>query len=350
MSPKYFSVACIALVCTALVSVAALNLATDPYAQYGTQLVHPVVQESRLEKIRLLDACDEPPLGLVFGSSRVHKFEPDYLAEHLGIPFFNLGVNHGKPEDFLALLRHYRSRFHQTPRIAIVGIDPISLSESEPTDARLLGSDLLSSQIIEFLTVEDQLQRWSDLISWNQTRYSLVSLKNLVLPSKTVAEESFRSDGLIQYHQREKEIAEGSYDFQSALQYNQQEYEALYRRAAELSGRRCACIEKFIEECQQSDCQVVLFLPPQHPQLARHLSEAITPHDSNHSYRVRALEFIHAMASRKKVPLFDFTEIESFNGQADLFVDGVHPLEPNTRRMINAMTHSLTVEHKYALQ
>jgi hypothetical protein len=350
VSPKQFSIVSIALVCVALLGVTTLNLTADPYAQYGTRLMQPVVQESRLEKIRLLNACKQTPSGLIFGSSRVHKFEPDYLADHLGIPFFNLGVNHGKPEDFLALLRHYRHRFNQSPRVVIVGIDPISLSESEPTDARLLGSNLLSSQIREFLTLEDQLQRWSDLLSWNQTKHSLTSLKNLLSSRTLEADESFRPDGLIQYHHREEQIAEGSYDLQSALEYNQLEYEALYRRAAKVSKRRCACLRTFIEECQRSDCQVVLFLPPQHPELARHLSEVIAPDDTAESYRTQSVEFIRALASELTVPLFDFTQIESFDGQADLFVDGIHPLEPNTRRMINAMTYSLTMEHKYALQ
>ncbi|MEM8732611.1 MAG: hypothetical protein AAGG44_00210 [Planctomycetota bacterium] len=322
-----------------------MNLCVDPYAQYGTGLVRPVVQESRLTKLQLLDKLPAGPEGVVLGSSRVHKFDPDKLTSNTGHRFFNLGVNHGRPEDFLALYRHLLAQAPTAPKLLVLGVDPISLSDAEEVDARLLGIQELNREIREFLTFEDRTQRWSDLLSWNQTKNSLLALKSLARPSNPAAEESFREDGLIQYHRREKEIAEGKYDFAAALEYNVDEYATYYRRASRLSETRCECLNTLVSEAKREGTEVVLFLPTLHPQLLESLDRI----DGAADFRKRCRDFLSELAQSNSLALYDFTELDSFDGQATQFVDGIHPLEANTVKMIDIMCPS-TVEDQYALQ
>lgn len=345
VSSQNYSLLTVSFVIALLVGVGLMNLGIDPYAQYGTGFVRPVVQESRLTKLRLFEELPDGPQGVVLGSSRVHKFDPEVLQINTGNRFFNFGVNHGRPEDFLALYRHLRKQSSTVPSMLLIGVDPISLSDAEEVDARLLGINELSGQIREYLTWEDRAKRWSDLLSWNQTKNSLHALKSLARHTESPAEESFREDGLIQYHRREVEIANGEYDFEAALSYNIDEYTTYYRRVTGLSEARCDCLREVISTARSEGTEVVLFLPTLHPRLLESLNQI----EGAEPFRERCRGFLEQLAQTNAIPLYDFTELTSFNGQAAQFVDGIHPLEPNTKKMIDIM-FPLTVEDRYALQ
>jgi hypothetical protein len=56
-----------------------------------------------------------------------------------------------------------------------------------------------------------------------------------------------------------------------------------------------------------------------------------------------------------RVDFVDLSRLESFAGDPKQFVDGIHPLEPNTRRMIDRLVPvgertSGELESRYALQ
>ena len=211
---RRFCAAVVLWAVTAWAAVAALNFIVNPYAQYPTQLVPPRVRTSRAQKLQLLNQMQPAPEGLILGSSRVMKLEPDYLQALTGYEFFNAGVNYGKPEDALAWVRYYQQHVGRAPRMIILGLDVAAFADDPPVDARLLSLPALAEQVPEAVRWRDRGRRWQELLSWQQSRASLQSLLLLATGSQPGAEdESFRADGLLIYHLREQQTAGRSLRF-----------------------------------------------------------------------------------------------------------------------------------------
>lgn len=321
----------------ALIVLAAFNFVVNPYAQYGTDFFEPAVQESRARKVELMGAMQPAPEGLVLGSSRVLKLEPSYLQLVTGLSFFNAGVNYGKPEDYLAILRCYQELHGKSPKLVLLGLDPIALSEAQPIDARLLGHPMLAKQIPELVSFKERTQRWSDLLDWNQTKCSIKTLRyNLREPE--APHESFNDNGLLVYHDRESQIAAGTYDFQGPLEYNKNEYRQFYLQATKLSARRCLALETLFDVCESADTQVVVFATPLHPDLQIHLQQV----RHYEQFREEFFGFVTQAASSKGHLFKDLSRIEAFSGDPNLFFDGIHPREENTRRMLDTIFTSFS--------
>ena len=118
--------------------IALLNLIVNPYAQYPTRCLPPLVQTSRTEKLALFSRCSPTPEGLILGSSRVLQLEPGYVSTKTGLNFFNAGMNYAKPEDYLAFVRYFERSAGCLPRMVILGVDVHAFSDALPVDPHLL--------------------------------------------------------------------------------------------------------------------------------------------------------------------------------------------------------------------
>ena len=136
---RWFVVSALGMACV----TALLNFIVNPYSQYPTHFLEPLVQTSRMQKVALLSKTKNSAEALVLGSSRVMKFEPDYLKSKTGLNFFNGGMNYVRPEDCLAFLRHFRKTTGRDPTELIVGVDVVGFSDAA-VDSRLLQSELAS--------------------------------------------------------------------------------------------------------------------------------------------------------------------------------------------------------------
>jgi hypothetical protein len=331
----------------AIALVASLNFIVNPMAEYPTQFFRPAVQTPRIEKLNLLRSADPIPDGLVLGSSRVMKLEPDYLSRQTQLCFFNAGVNYALPEDHLAIYRWYKQQFGRAPRMVVLGIDVYSFSEQIKADPRLINHPELVSMIPEAVTLSDRCKRWEDLLSWQQTRESvrslLIQLRQRKFPEP---DDVYRDDGLLVYRKREREIAAGTYDFEGPLAFNCREYEALYRGFDELSSKRCELFSTLARECEQDATRLIVYLTPLHPRLRSHLASRTT-YETRHA---ELLDFIARRSLADHFVLFDATDIESFAGDAEQFVDGIHALEANTRRLVDALLNIVEGRNAYAVQ
>ena len=327
--------------------IAVVNFVVNPYAQYATCFFTPMVQTSRAQKVAMVAARDPLPAGLILGSSRVLKLEPDYLQAQTGYPFFNAGVYYGKPEDYLAFLRYYQDRFERAPRMIVLGVDVYAFSDVLPPDARLLNNVSLASRVPEAITVADRFHRWQELLSWQQTKLSVKSLLMHVRSTELPAPaESFRPDGLLVYHERESDIAAGTYDFPAALDFNKREYKRLFSDFATISPQRCQLFERFADTCRANGTQLIVFLTPLHPELICHLEETTDFREHKH----QTTRYLQRQAARHRFTLWDLVEIRSFAGDPHCFVDGIHPLEPNTRRIVDTILVPQPGKLDYAVQ
>ncbi len=325
---------------------ALLNYVVNPFAQYGPRLLRPVVQLSRQEKVELLDRYQLAPEGLILGSSRVTKIEPRHLQAETGQTFFNAGVNYAQQEDSLAWFRYYQDVFQRSPKTIVLGLDVASFSPRARADARLLNHAVLSSQIPDVLRRRDRFSRWSELLSWHQTRESLRSLKIALGNDYPAPVETYQSDGLKVYLKRETEIAAGAYDFEDALAFNLREYEHLLSNFDQLAIERVVLFERLVEACQRAGTRLLVFLSPLHPRLHAHVARRT-------EYESRKRELINYLRQRATETGFvfcDLSTLESFDGDPREFFDGIHPGVANTRRMMDKLLRQPAGTGAYVIQ
>lgn len=324
----------VAYLLSGLASVAALNFIINPYSQYPTRFIPPMVNPSRAEKAMLLAGTHPPPRALILGSSRVMKLQPDYLEQRTGLKSFNAGVDHGRPEDFLAFWRFYQQQYGTYPSLLVVGLDIAAMSAAVPIDARLLSDPHLGSLVPEASGLTGRYRRWQELLSWQQSVSSFKACCRASRLQQTQQPlESFRPDGLLIYHQREQELAAGTYDFAAALDYNQREYLQLYQQFDQLSEIRQSLLARLAAECREVGTHLILFTTPHHPQFEQFVCDR-TDYEQRRQEVVNALQLL---SSRYACEFVDMSQIAAFTGDARGFVDGIHPLEANTRRMIDRL-------------
>jgi hypothetical protein len=312
----------------AIALVASLNLAVDPYGQYGTGMVPPMVRASRAEKLAQIAMAR--PAGLVLGSSRVMKLETAELTSRTGLPFFNAGVYFGRPEDYLAITRASREALGEWPKMLVVGVDVDAFVESPGPDAELLRDPKLRAVAADSLSIADRLRPLRELLSWKQ---SLSSLRSLATDRKEMSDggrdETFAPTGEIVYHRRDRERAAGTYDFAAALADSRRDYTRLYAGYTRLCPRRVAAWRTLCELCEREGIALHAFVTTWQPELAAVLDKTSRLAER----RVEVVGLLEETAPRGG-SVRDFSDLASFGGAAGDFVDGVHPTETNTRRMI----------------
>jgi hypothetical protein len=334
MTPRSYCLLTSGLTIIGLAIVASLNWLVDPFGHYQTGCFPVIVQASRAEKLNLLENHREPPSGLILGSSRVLKFEPEYLSEKTGLTFFNAGVNHGRPADFLAIIRWYQQRWKTLPKMVVLGVDSASLCESIPLDARITTEPRLAQVIPEAITLKDSLAKYCDLVSMKQARSSLTSLSACIRgPRSGEPTEYFASDGRIVYRQREAQLRDGVYDFESALRYNEREFDQLYKSFHQISGSEAMYLVDTVRLLREHGTKVHIFLTPFHPAMIPTLTKQM--HFEAREKETRQL--LAMLAMHCGAAFSDLADQKNFEGDPAAFVDGIHPLEANTRRMIDRL-------------
>jgi hypothetical protein len=346
LPPKKFALVTTSTAVALLGMIAAINWIVNPYGQYSPHIFRPVVQDSRSEKYQLFDQLPTAPEGLILGSSRAMKFEPSYLEKRTQLSFFNFAVNHGRPEDFLAILRMYRDRYGCSPKAVLIGVDIASLNDVVPSDARLSSEPMLHSYVRGLLPWHDEFDRMSQLLSYQQLSASMKSLRAATRRSiRKEADSHFDDSGVIQYVTRQRQIDEGTYDFESALQFNQREFLEVFAPFKSLSETRLAFLRETVRLCEANHCQVYLFATVHHPKLR----EKLIAKTDFLRVESQAIDSLRKIAMDLNANFIDFGSVEDFNGEPEEFFDGIHPKESNARRMIDRMLPKLN-EALYAIQ
>jgi hypothetical protein len=349
LHPKPFAITVVSIAMLCLLCVAALNWLVNPYRQYSSHLLAPLIRDSRSEKVALFEQQSSTTDGLILGSSRTMKFEPSYLHTRTSLRYFNFGVNHGRPEDFLAIVQFYKNSTGHFPRSVLIGVDVASLNDVVPGDARLVAEPKLYSCVRNKIPWTEEYDRLSQLFSYQQFVSSLRSLRNCFVVNASETEkkpmEVYDPDGVIQYLQRQAERLEGKYDFEKAIQQDQKELLSVLGSMTRLSPRRLGYLQEVVSQCEQQGCQVTLFLTVHHPTLRKTLSQKTEFERFEHDAKIA----LQRIADECQARFVDLSSLDTFDGDPNEFVDGIHPLEPNTRLMIDRLFPK-SREAQYAIQ
>jgi hypothetical protein len=346
MSTRTYTLFSTAFFCAGLFVVASFNWLIDPCGQYETRLLKPLVQDSRAAKWQLFQSLESKPDGLIIGSSRVLKIEPEYLESKTGLRFFNAGVNHGRPNDYLAWIRGYEKRWGAFPKVVVLGVDTASLHRDIPIDGRISGEPRFAELVLDRVSWKERLLPWTELLSLKQTKLSARSLLHTLRKTDgTEPIEFFAPNGKIVYTQRESELSRGAYDFEGALDYNRREFHHAYGKFPSLVHNEIFTLVETIRCLRHAGADVYLFNTPFHPELIASL-ESLPDFKEREA---ESKELVKILGERFQLRFVDLSRIESFNGDATQFVDGIHPLEANTRRMMDRLFEQ-PERDRYAIQ
>lgn len=324
-------------------AISLLNYLVNPYGDHATKLFRPLVQTARNDKVYLLSQMDHKPEGVVIGSSRVMRLEPDYLKTIFGYNFFNFGVNSAMPEDYLAILRHYEKSCGKPPEMVILGIDIYSFTDALPMDSRLVNCPELFGNLPELQG--SSLHQWKTGLTRNvklfreNFKYSLLkdSLRTLKMDlwdgGRDEGQVDFISNGMMVDRLTLQQNAEGTFDLAKEIAFHKIDYTRRYVGFDALSQRRCEYFETFLRICNEKKIKLVVFSTPLHPELASELAQNTTFTDRKKD----VVAYLNQQCFKNKVPFYEFSDINSFQGIADDFHDGVHATVMNNRRIINCM-------------
>ncbi len=334
ISSKSYCIACAFMFYGSLLAIGLLNFVVDPLSYFGTKLFAPSIQLTRNVKA---DGIAKAPPGtsLILGSSRVLKIEPNYLSEVTGDHFYNAGVNYGKPEDFYALLNHYQSIHQSLPRKVIIGLDVVAFNASLQVENELLSSRTLARYLPTHIATSSN-SPFNHLFGLQKTRLSLACIKRAITGRAPIDIQNFRDDGVIVYQSRESQRKTSTYDFSSALQSSIDEYEHHFRDYERICPNRWNLFVESIEMLRSNGCDVVVFLTPDHPDLRSRLS--CCPNYNSRSSDLH--DMVTKLSSDTGVKYFNLQSIDHFGGDVTEFIDGIHPLEQNTRRLVRKMLKS----------
>lgn len=312
-----------------LAVIAAVNYVVNPYAIFPSRAFPPVAWQSRRQKAEMLEARARRPEVLILGSSRTMKVAPTQVTRLSGLDAFNACVDSARAEDWTAMYRYTTEALRANVPEVIIGADVESFQNKKDADARLLGTYELRPFLPFSLKWRWYLHAVEDALSWPQLTDSLNSIKYRF---RGYPEGKYRFDetGVLHYVVWEREIAAGTFKWDPSLE----EYDGRLEGMTTLAPWRRAFFEELLRLTGERGARVRVFITPLHPKLLEHLR-----HTRDYD-RLRAETVAYLQEQQRRFPhlkAVDFTEVSSFGGQPDGFLDGAHTTDENSAVMTEAL-------------
>lgn len=333
---KRFAVVFLAALLIALASIGSANYLVNPYGDYSTSYFRPLVQMSRIRKAEIIRQTGPETEGLILGSSRVMQIQPEWLKEKTGLQFVNLGVNSGAPVDFLALTRLFIEQTGKAPRFCVIGLDLESFSAARAIDARLLSHAELSSLISDRISLTDRIQQFQNILSATQLFSSISCFYRNVTGRFPEESSVITADGTVDYLRHQQLVQDNKFNLKKTLEQNKSKHLRRFQEFSSISDERLEEFRQLLELFAEHEVELIVFTTPYHPALVAHLKESTAFSKMKDELLVK----MHELQNEYRFSFFDFSEVSSFAGDPNDFLDCVHYLEGNSRRIVNRVFSS----------
>jgi hypothetical protein len=302
----------------------AFNFTINPYGYYPPRVLPPLTWSSRETKVALVERHADAD-ALIIGSSRSMYVSPHQLGELLHHRFLNVAVDSATVEDWFAMYAFAHDRVGLPLREIVLGVDLEAFRNHGTPDGRLLGQSELRAQLSLDLRLRWLLNQSEQLLSLEQTLDSTRSVRTRnSRPAPTYYFDE--NDGF--QHLLERKPLDPSHDAQLAA------YEARFDGFTNVDAHRAEMFEDMLHRAEAAGIRVRGFVTPLHPALIARLR---TTRDFD---RLRELVIRYLPEIQKRLSNFtvvDFTDIASFGGDPEGFIDVAHADEKNLERAMVAL-------------
>jgi hypothetical protein len=313
-----------------LVTIAAVNLVVNPLGYYPVSLFRPLTWSTRQIKASLM-AQSPPAEVLIMGSSRAMALAPSEIERHSGLRAFNASVDSARVEDYVAIFGYANRELGWKLRELVIGVDVESFHDNVRPDQRLA----TAPEFRRWLPLAQRTQvitgAIKDLVSQGQLHQSLRSI-GLHLHGLPPVEVGFQPDGWNDAVAWEDKFARGL--VHTDIEISLAEYRNRYEGFRHVDVARAGLFEELLAAAATQQIRVRAFLTPLHPVVIGRL-RADRDFDRLRGAVVATVSTL--MARYPKFVFRDYTEVESFGGSLDLFVDGAHIRKGNAERILAAL-------------
>ncbi|MCX6645637.1 MAG: hypothetical protein NTY09_04670 [bacterium] len=312
-----------------LFASAITNFLVNPFKLYSTNLIEPIASTRYEKKLMLFQNYIPRPNALIVGSSRVDLFDPEIVEEMTGKRCFVWGVPDARAEVMYAIVRIAIEEFNAPIELLIIGVEPEAFHPTVPVNpqAKVL------EEYTKYFSNDPLLMRWIEkferLISFEQTRISFYTLGLLVTGKEIKPLEDFRPDGLFSYtgpvpagKERRIDLAVGSYADQKWFMGG----------FDHLSKTREHYFEMILDICRERNIQVYAVSTPLQPRVYQRLLEL----GAGRIYD-EASDYFNSVLNGTTERFFDYTDVNSYGGSPDYFMDGYHMDKNNSNILLRHM-------------
>lgn len=307
-------------------SIIALSILIDPRGLFGTNKFTPLVATDRPAKLELIKNQSPAPDIIILGSSRVFKIDPETITKKTRLHAFNFGVNNAKPEEFLALAKYLIEDLKIKPQLFIVAIDHDAFDNQRIQPQTIHISKLRSKLNISkkeylsvFLTTFKENLTFQYIKDIGRSIYYIIAGYPKLPPR-------LKSNGYMIKNVYKKDVPENFNTHSGNVILN-----VFKTGGAALSVARQNYFEQFLNLAKENNIKIKMALLPMHPIILERLNEQ--PEFKN---TCRLLtDYLITQSKKYGYDYYDFTDIQSFNGDPEDFSDLVHTNDANLQKIID---------------
>jgi hypothetical protein len=273
--------------------------------------------------------------GVILGSSRAAKLDPEDLSRRYGFDFFNMAVLGANAEDYLATWRLFVQR-EGPAKIVFVGLD-IHAFGANDIDAGLANnltflSAFNGTRPSRLKRVRHTLRVVKSALNPEYLYDAGLALRGAISPPQV--RFVFRSDGVLEYREWDRLVAAGEFDRRRSID----ECSARFRRRLlPVDPGRLKAVERMLREAKASHTRVIVWLTPFHPTLY-----AAMENDPRERRLLTAFRAIgERLATEYGVEVVDLSRIDSYQGDPDDWYDCLHFGRENARRIEAALANKV---------
>ncbi len=312
--------------------IMAINYIINPKSEFKTTFFQPLVRSARTQKVELLRDLNYSPQIVILGSSHVLNLDPELIQNLTNKRAFNAAVYFANTEELLAFVLYMKEDLGFLPEEIWVGLDIDSFHDNRKLDSRLLAEKRLYSKIKHTVLPPTFIS----LVSSLSPSYIFDDLRVVYYTFNGYPEQKINitKKGVLVRYDMDALKASGEFNIDKRINETMMDsFKNRFSGMGKLDEKRKEYFEKFLSVCKENDIELKIFITPLHKTLEEYFTE-------NSKYQ-ELLEDTRVYLSKlqKKYPFYwvDYSEVSSFFGAEDGFIDGDHVDEHNADLIVREL-------------
>lgn len=315
-------------VCTTALSSSfiALSVWVDPRGVFGSNQYPIIVATAHAEKILSLESSKPKPEALILGSSHCMRFSPDVVEKATGLKTFNLSVNSGKIEDFLALTNYAIEEIQVRPRLILLGVCPRTFCnlEDEDFDERLISNIPLMNRLPLNLIarIQKKASLYFETLNYNYLKDVKKSIELSGRQNLPLAHYTFEPNGFLAWEDKFNE--KGTYSSGPVEPDT---------KVTGFAEKRKKYFDILLDVCRKHRISLKIVITPYAPAYITRIDGLDGSYSRLNSMLV---EFLESRNRDRFYEIYDFSRIENYGG-IDEFMGAAHPSIRNSTLMLDKL-------------